>query len=187
MNKEDLDKVLREHKTWLCSVTWPREGTRAVLRGADLTDAVLTGAVLTRADLRGADLTGAVLTRADLTGADLTGAVLTGAVLTLDDVPLVERLDAQILESIEAAPASLDMSAWHGEAPECGTTHCRAGWAVHKAGEAGYALEAKVGSAVAGLLIYLKSTGVIPDFYCDNQEALEDIRACAAKQSGGVR
>ncbi len=60
--------------------------TDAVLRGADLTDAVLTGAVLTGADLRDAVLTDAVLTDAVLrdavlTGADLRGAVLTGAVL----------------------------------------------------------------------------------------------------------
>ena len=69
-----IEETSRTHLRWL---RWQDGRRRAVLTGADLTDAVLTGAVLT-----GADLTDAVLTRADLTDAVLTGAVLTDAVLT---------------------------------------------------------------------------------------------------------
>jgi hypothetical protein len=49
--------------------------SRAVLSGADLRGAVLSRAVLSGADLRGAVLRGAVLRDADLSGADLSGAV----------------------------------------------------------------------------------------------------------------
>jgi hypothetical protein len=59
----------------------------AVLSEADLSEAVLRGAVLSGADLseavlRGADLSGAVLRGAVLSGAVLSGAVLRGAVLS---------------------------------------------------------------------------------------------------------
>jgi hypothetical protein len=151
----------------------------------------LTRANLTRADLTGADLTGADLTGADLTGADLTDANLTGADLTLDDVPAIDRLDSRILEQVDANPLSFCMATWHeredGEEVEagegCGTTHCRAGWAIHLAGKSGYELEAKVGSQTAGTLIYLKNTGRVPNFFANNDDALADIRACAAREA----
>jgi uncharacterized protein YjbI with pentapeptide repeats len=55
---------------------------RTALEEAVKSRAVLRGAVLSRADLSGADLRGAVLSRADLSGADLSGADLSGAVLS---------------------------------------------------------------------------------------------------------
>ena len=145
--------------------------TDAVLTGADLTGAVLTGAVLTGADLRGADLTGAVLTGAVLTGADLTGADLTG-------VPVIPNIDLTILAAIENG-GRLRMANWH----TCETTHCRAGWAIHLAGEAGLKLEKKHGSAGAGALIYAASRPgkPIPNFYASDAVAMADIRACAAE------
>ena len=71
------------------------------------------------------------------------------------------------------------MSDWH----TCKTTHCRAGWAVTLAGEAGATLEAKVGPAVAGTLIYAASRPgkPIPDFYCGDEAAMADLRASAAE------
>jgi len=156
--------------------------TGAVLTDADLTDADLTGAVLTDADLTravltGADLTGAVLTDADLTRAVLTGAVLTGAVLTGADglpyTPLVPDIDRRILDVVASDPKALDMGQWHA----CETTHCRAGWAVHFAGEAGKVMESLLGPATAGALIYHKSAGHIPNFYATNQDSLADMRA----------
>lgn len=69
------------------------------------------------------------------------------------------------------------MTEWH-----CGTTHCRAGWAIHLAGEAGYKLENELGPAVAGALIYQASDPNlerVPDFFANHQEALADIRAKA--------
>jgi hypothetical protein len=161
--------------------------TRAVLRGA-----VLRGAVLTDADLRGAVLTGAVLTGAVLTDAVLTHAVLTDAVLTHADIPIVPNIDAAILASIEANKAAgkngLKMSKWHGdddcdETNWCNTTHCRAGYAICLAGAAGFALERKVGPAVAGALIYAKSdpTRRVPNFYASDADAMADMRERAGQ------
>jgi len=154
--------------------------TDAVLTGADLTDADLTDAVLTGADLTGADLTDAVLTDADLTGADLTGADLTGAHGV--SAPIIPNIDDTILSNINAPGCSLDMSRWH----VCGTTHCRAGWAVHLAGEGGKALEDRIGTGAAGALIYHASAGYIPNFYAGDADAMEDIVAHATQQRGGM-
>jgi len=53
MNKEELTKILEDHKLWLKDNS---KGKRADLTGADLTGANLTGANLNRADLTGASL-----------------------------------------------------------------------------------------------------------------------------------
>ena len=104
------------------------------------------------------------------------------------DVPVVPHLDAQILRSIEVGALVLEMGNWHGDGPTgvgakveaCGTTHCRAGSAIHLAGEDGYALERKLGSAEdAGRAIYLASTGRAPYFFGSNKRALADIKRCA--------
>ncbi len=89
MTPEEIQTILIKHRAWLNN---EREGSRAdlsdaVLRGADLRDAVLSDAVLRGADLRdavlsGAYLRGAVLRGADLSGADLRDAVLRGADLS---------------------------------------------------------------------------------------------------------
>ena len=52
------------------------------LRGADLSDAILSGADLRCANLRGANLSGANLSAADLSDANLSGADLSGANLS---------------------------------------------------------------------------------------------------------
>jgi hypothetical protein len=159
--------------------------TNANLVGAYLCSANLVGAFLVGADLFGADLFGADLSganlAADLTNANLAGAELSGVNLCgarYEDVPVVPRLDAQILERIESGEGSLRMNVWH----TCKTTHCRAGWAVTLAGEAGRKLEAKIGTAAAGALIYHRSTGRVPDFYASDEDALADIVACAHDQ-----
>jgi uncharacterized protein YjbI with pentapeptide repeats len=95
------------------------------------------------------------------------------------DVPVVEHLDSKILGAI-AAGGILNMNDWH----TCETTHCRAGWAVHVAGKAGYELEEKLGSAEqAGRAIYRASTGRAPYFYATNERAMDDIQRCAAEDS----
>jgi hypothetical protein len=72
------------------------------------------------------------------------------------------------------------MADWHS----CGTTHCRGGWAVHLAGEAGYELERSVGVGRAAEMIYRASTGRVPWFFDPSDErALDDIRRCAAMQT----
>ncbi len=157
----------------------------ANLAGADLAGANLAGANLARAYLTGADLTGTDLARAYLTGADLTGTDLARAYLTVVndkeyDIPVVENIDAKILAAIEAG-GSLDMGSWH----RCETTHCRAGWAIHLAGERGYALEKAVGARMAGAMIYRASRPGVPApwFFDTDERALADIKKCAAEST----
>jgi hypothetical protein len=180
------------------------------LAGADLADANLVGANLAGANLAGADLVGAYLVGADLVGADLVGAYLAGA-RNFDlskhvdpkepyvrngkrtrqehaalyrerhpEVPVVEDLDAKILAAITTGGGSLDMGVWHS----CETTHCRAGWAIHLAGKAGYDLEKKLGDpAAAGRAIYRASSGRSPHFYAKDAAALADIKRCAEEDA----
>jgi hypothetical protein len=166
------------------------------LRGADLRRANLSGCDLSGCDLRECDLSGANLRACNLYRADLSGANLSGANLSevnlrgcdligalgLPAAPVVPDIDARILSAIEAG-GELNMGAWH----TCETTHCRAGWAVHLAGEAGYALERATTPYLAGRLIYEASRPGVPApfFFTDNVTALVDIRACAARQTGG--
>jgi hypothetical protein len=153
------------------------------LSGADLSDLNLSYADLANANLSGAYLSGTNLTGANLYGANLYSVDLTNANLAytnfgVDHVPFVPRLDAQILKLLESGQGELYMYAWH----TCETTHCRAGWAVVLAGEAGRALEAKIGTSAAGALIYHRSTGRVPNFYASDEDALADIIACAHDQ-----
>lgn len=107
------------------------------------------------------------------------------------DVPVVEDLDTKILAAIDAGGA-LDMGAWHGcswhgcrtiHGHSCRTTHCRAGWAIHLAGVAGYDLERSHGPQVAAAMIYRASVGRVPDFFAIDAEALDDIRKGAAEEA----
>jgi hypothetical protein len=186
--------------------------TDANLAYANLTGAYLAGANFTYANLAGADLTDANLAYANLTGANLTGANLTGANFTYADLadayrsesdpptpfvppdyaaraaryrerhpdaPVVDRLDSRILEAVTSGGGKLDMGRWHS----CATTHCRAGWAITLAGDAGKALEEEHGPHRAGSIIYRASTGRVPHFFTDDDAALADIRACAEREA----
>ena len=158
---------------------WGRNND-ADLRGANLSDADLSGAYLRGAYLRGADLSGADLHGADLSDADLSGAYLRGAYLR--DAPKIENIHQAIYAAASALDA-LDMDQWHNA---CGTAHCRAGWAVVLAGEAGKALEAKIGTPAAATLIYLASDPELdrfPSFYCNNAKALADMKARAEAEA----
>ena len=132
------------------------------------------------ADLRGAVLTDAVLTGADLRGAVLTGAVLTDAVLTGAKLPPAPTVDSihQAVYAAASAPDALEMGAWH----TCDTTHCRAGWAITLAGEAGRALEREIGPSAAGALIYMASDPTlerVPNWIASDADALDDMRRLA--------
>jgi uncharacterized protein YjbI with pentapeptide repeats len=168
----------------------------ANLRGADLGGANLGGADLGGADLGYADLVGADLGYANLGGADLVGAYLGGANLgdanlgdanlgdLMETLPALENIDAQIISAIEDAQADgatgLDMAHWH----VCETTHCRAGWAIHLSGPAGYTLEEQCGPALAGALIYVRNGAErVPEFITTNKLALADLRERAAKNA----
>ena len=138
------------------------------LSGADLSGANLSDAYLRGADLRGADLRNANFSDADLSGADLRDADFSDL-----NVPAIPDIDATILNAIEVPGAALEMARWH----TCETTHCRAGWAVHLAGEAGYALEKRLGSSAAGALIYAASgSHPVPEWTVTDEDALEDMR-----------
>ena len=165
---ETLKEALGAHRKW-----WYCEegGKRLVLIGMNLRGANLGGA-----NLGGADLGGADLRDADLRGADLSGADLGGA--DLRELIKVPNIDAAILAAIGDDPSkTFDMNSWH-QKTACGTTHCRAGWAITLAGPAGATLEAIYGASVAGAFIYAASDPErkIPDFYATNEDALADMR-----------
>lgn len=75
---------------------------------------------------------------------------------------------------LDFPPCEIDhKSDWH----TCETTHCRAGWVVQLAGEAG------------ATLIYRASDpdlGPLPDFYCDNETAMRDIKRRAEMEATAV-
>ena len=171
----------------------------ANLAGADLARANLAGANLARANLAGANLAGAYLAGANLAGARHVPAHDASALAPATNgpkrlsrvermqrfrernpaIPVVERLDSKMLDAISAPGASLDMKDWH----TCETTHCRAGWAIHLAGPAGYALEKDLGPERAGSLIYRASTGRSAWFYAPIDVARADIERRAKEET----
>jgi len=80
MNKDELNKILDNHKLWV--QTCGEQGERADLSYADLRGANLRGANLSDANLRGANLRGANLSDANLRGANLSYADLSDANLS---------------------------------------------------------------------------------------------------------
>lgn len=96
-------------------------------------------------------------------------------------------LDALVFPNIhswiyEAAsqPGALDMSSLH----KCETTHCRAGWAVHLLGDAGYELEQRSSTIFAAMQIYRASGYEISPtkFYESEVEALADMKRLALQE-----
>ena len=91
-------------------------------------------------------------------------------------VPVVEDIHRKVFDAASVEGA-LDMRNWHA----CETTHCRAGWVIHLAGEAGYALEKQTSPVFAAMQIYKASGyGISPcRFFDDNDAAMEDMRRLA--------
>ena len=171
---------------------------RANLVGANLADANLVDAYLAGANLVGANLADARNVPSDLQRQDAPPpepwrqrtheerrqrriARAERYRQRHPDVPVVADIDTRILTIVEANPSALNMSRWH----TCETTHCRAGWAITLAGEAGKELEDAHGPCEAGRRIYMASTGRVPHFYATDAAALEDLRACAAEAANG--
>jgi len=86
---------------------------------------------------------------------------------------VIQDIHKRVYESA-SQPGAIDMSRWH----KCGTTHCRAGWVVHLAGEEGYALERFHNTVLAAQLIYRSSGYEISParFYDNNEDALADMK-----------
>ena len=92
-------------------------------------------------------------------------------------VPRIDNIHQRIYEVISLPANTLEMDSWH----KCETTHCRAGWVVHLAGPAGYALEKFHNTELAAMLIYRESGYYINParFYDGNEAALQDMRRLA--------
>jgi len=92
------------------------------------------------------------------------------------EIPAIEDIHRKIYEAA-SQPKALNMNDWH----TCDTTHCRAGWAVHLAGPAGYALEEKTSSVFAAMQIYKASGYEISPcrFYESNDVAMADMKRLA--------
>ena len=189
-----MKKILESHKLWLDGKNGKKanmseanlseeDPSKANLSWADLSRADLRGANLhwadlSRSDLRGADLRWANLSRADLSWANLrrvnlrranlSEANLSGANLPL----LVQNPDPDLIKKVAEAALSgnLKMDTWHSE---CGTAHCIAGWAVTLHPE-GKKLEEKSSSYLAGRL--LLGDEAAEHFFDDNETALEWLK-----------
>ena len=88
ITKDELDKILEKHKSYLVGLDGGEKAdlSHANLRGANLSHANLRHANLIDANLHGADLSHANLHGADLSDADLHGANLYGANLSDADL-----------------------------------------------------------------------------------------------------
>ena len=69
------------------------------------------------------------------------------------------------------------MGKWH----TCETTHCRAGWITHLAGEEGKKVEEFYGPCLGAQLIYRESGYQINPsrFFDDNESAMSDMKRLA--------
>jgi hypothetical protein len=93
-------------------------------------------------------------------------------------VPVIPDIHVAIYAAV-SRPGALDMGDWH----KCANTHCRGGWAVTLAGEAGVALERFYNTPLAAMMIYDASDPnfkINPGRFFDaNDVAIEDMRRLA--------
>jgi hypothetical protein len=98
--------------------------------------------------------------------------------------PILEKIHQKVLEAVSCNGNKLEMSNWH----ICETTHCRAGWVVFLAGDAGRELERITSTEFAAKQIYKASSPirVSPNqFFASNERAMEDIIRCAELEKAG--
>lgn len=90
--------------------------------------------------------------------------------------PSIQDIHKKVFDAV-SVDGALDMGNWH----TCETTHCRAGWVVHLAGEEGKALESFFDTCLAAQLIYRESGYEINPcrFFDDGEAAMEDMRRLA--------
>jgi len=97
--------------------------------------------------------------------------------LPIPPTPMLANIHAAVFAAA-SAPDALNMSDWH----TCETTHCRAGWVVHLAGDAGKKLERATTTLFAAMQIYKASSPIRvfpPRFFEKNEQALADMERCA--------
>jgi len=96
-------------------------------------------------------------------------------------VPIIENIHQKVLEAV-SMPDALNMRYWH----TCETTHCRAGWVVTLAGEAGKELEKATSTLFAAMQIYKHSSPIhvshLHFLYDSNEKAMEDMVRCAEEE-----
>jgi hypothetical protein len=94
-------------------------------------------------------------------------------------IPVIPNIHKVIYQAA-SAPDALNMKDWH----TCKNTHCRAGWAVTLAGEAGKELEKFHDTQLAAMLIYDASDPnfkINPArFFDSNDDALADMKRLAS-------
>lgn len=114
-----------------------------------------------------------------ISGRAYVGNAITG--YRLDDVPYVENIHQKVYEASEGG-ALLCVGEWVTPDEKRAS---REVFAIEAAGDAGWALEEKVGPWLAGALIYVKSTGEakLPIFYASLEEIVADVRAKAGVTS----
>jgi predicted metal-dependent hydrolase len=96
--------------------------------------------------------------------------------ITIEPIPVIEDIHAKMLAAV-SQPKALNMCEWH----TCETTHCRAGWAVTLAGDAGKRLEERTSTLFAAMQIYKASGYEISPvrFYDSNDAAMADMKRLA--------
>lgn len=99
-------------------------------------------------------------------------------------IPVIPDIHKAVFEAV-SRPKALDMGAWH----TCETTHCRAGWVVHLAGEAGYKLEEFHNTELAAMLIYRESGYPINParFHDSGADAMADMKRLAGVEDAPTK
>ena len=99
-------------------------------------------------------------------------------------IPVIPEIHKCVFEAA-SQPEALNMKDWH----TCENTHCRAGWVVTLAGEAGKALEKATSTDFAAMQIYKASSEirVSPSRFFDNNDAaLNDMQKCAEAEAATI-
>jgi hypothetical protein len=116
----------------------------------------------------------------DCSGLEKAGLVAKPENKSWFQVPTIPNIHQTVIEAVEK-PDALNMKTWHS----CDTTHCRAGWVVHLAGEKGRALEEASSTQFAAMQIYHASSKINVSpvrFFETNEVAMADIVRCAAEE-----
>jgi hypothetical protein len=101
-------------------------------------------------------------------------------------IPIIEKIHGAVYAAA-SSPQSLEVDAWH----TCAKTHCRGGWIVTLAGDAGKELERFYNTELAAMLIYDASDPAFKinpaRFYDDNEAALADMKRLADLEAALAR